>query len=86
MKMGIIAPRAGIEPTSAEFGVRMLTITPLRLSDVTTLSMPTCLCGSLHERSVQTTTLVPLHFVRLFNSHVMLTVTCRQYTYIYRIG
>ena len=33
-------------------------ITPCRLRDVTTIPMSTCLCSSLHQRSVQTTTLV----------------------------
>ena len=42
MKMGNIAPRAGIEPTSLAFQARLLTIIPPRLPDVTTLPMPTC--------------------------------------------
>ena len=33
------------------------TITPHKLPDVTTIPMPTCLCGSLLQRSVQTTTM-----------------------------
>ena len=49
MKMGNIVPRAGI--------ASMLTITPSRLPDVTTVATTTCLCGSLPESSVQTTTI-----------------------------
>ena len=47
----------GIEPTSLAFWACVLVITPLRLPDFTTLPTPTCLCDSLPERSVQTTTL-----------------------------
>ena len=50
-KMGSIATRAGIEPTSLAFREIMLTITPPKLPDVTTLTTPT-----LSERSVQTIT------------------------------
>ena len=37
-----IAPRVGIEPTSLAFWVSVLTITPPRLTDVTTLQTPAC--------------------------------------------
>ena len=60
MKMGTIVSRVGIEPTSLAFQANVLTITPPRLSDVTTVIPPNCLCGVLPERSVLTTTLVPL--------------------------
>ena len=60
MKMGNIVHRVGIEHTYIAFQASMLTITPHRLSDITMLPVPTCLCGSLPERSVQTTTLFPL--------------------------
>ena len=56
MKMGNIAPRAEIEPTSLAFRASVLTITPPRIPYVTTLSKPAYLCGSMPERSVQTTT------------------------------
>ena len=36
-----------------------VTITPHRLSDVTTIPTPTCLCSSLSQRSVQTRTIQP---------------------------
>ena len=62
MKMGIIAPRVGTKTTSLAFHISVLTIKPPRLPHVTTLSMPTCLCGSLPENSVYITTLVPLEF------------------------
>ena len=60
MKMGNIVPGAGIKPTSLTFRARVLpsTITPHRLPDVTTMPTPTCLCDSLPQRSVQTTTLI----------------------------
>ena len=59
MKMGNIAPRVGIEPTSLAFSV--LAITPPRLPDVTALPTPTSIRGSLPETSVQTTILVQDH-------------------------
>ena len=59
MKVGNIVPRVGIEPTSLAFQANVLIITPHRLPDVITIPMPTCLCSSLPQRSVQTTTLVP---------------------------
>ena len=37
-----------------------VTITPCRLPDAIAIPMTTCLCGSLPQRSVKTTTLVPL--------------------------
>ena len=55
VKMGNIAPRVGIESTSALHPSPVCQ--PLHCLDVTTLSMPTCLYGSLPERSVQTTTI-----------------------------
>ena len=58
MKMRNIVPRAGIEPTTLAFRARVLTIIPPRLFDVTTIPTSTCLCGSLPERSLQTTTFV----------------------------
>ena len=50
MKMGEMAPRVGIEPISLAFRDSVLTITP----HVITLTTPTCLCGSLSERTMQT--------------------------------
>ena len=57
-KMGNIVPRMGIEPTCLVFQVRVLTITPPRLPDITILPTSTRLCGSLLEMSVQTTTVI----------------------------
>ena len=59
MKMGNIAPRAGIEPASLAFQASLLTITQHSLVDITILATPTCLCSSLPERSVHTTTFYP---------------------------
>ena len=44
------------------FGIpgQCATITPCRLPGVTTIRTPTCVCSSLPQRSVQTTTLFPL--------------------------
>ena len=55
MKMGNSVYRAAIEPTSLAFRASVLTITSPRLPDIITLYTPTCLCGSLPEKSVQTT-------------------------------
>ena len=49
-----IVPRAQIEPTPLAFWVNMLTVLPPRLPEVIILPTPTCLCGSLPERSGQT--------------------------------
>ena len=67
----------GIEPTYLVYRASVLTITPPRLADVTTFPRPTCLFGSLPERSVQTThtTLVPLVTIV---SLLMLTITYSQ--------
>ena len=53
MKVGNIARTMGIEPTSLAFWLSVLTIIQRRLSDITTLPMPTGLCASLPERPVQ---------------------------------
>ena len=45
MKMGNIVPTAGIEPTSLAFRASVLTITPHRIPDVTTIPTPTYLCS-----------------------------------------
>ena len=58
MTWGNISPTVGFEPTPLEFRASVLTITPPRLPDVTTLPMPTCLCVSLPQRSVQTATIL----------------------------
>ena len=60
MEMGDIVPRMGIEPTSLSFRASVLINTPSRLPDVTSVPMPTGLCSFFPERSVQTTTLIPL--------------------------
>ena len=74
MKMGNIAYKAGTEPTSLAFQANVLTVPPPRLPDVTTLSTPTCLGSSLLERSVHSTTYVPLGIVNL----LMLTITYKH--------
>ena len=45
----------GIEPTLIALQVRVISITSSWLPDVTTLAMPTYLCGSFTERSAQVT-------------------------------
>ena len=42
-----IVSRVGFQTTPLAFPVSMLPISPLRLPDITTTSMPTCLCASL---------------------------------------
>ena len=54
MKMGNIVHRLGIEPTSLSVRASVLSVTPRRLSDVTTIPTPSWLCGL--KRSVQTPT------------------------------
>ena len=52
--------KMGIEPISYAILASMLINTLPRVPDVTTVHMPTCLCDSLPERSVQTTIVVLL--------------------------
>ena len=73
MKMGTIAPIEANEQ-SLRFRASVLTITPPKHPDATTLSTPACLCGCLSERSVQTGKLVPLELLSL----VTLTLTYEQ--------
>ena len=75
MKMENIVPRVGTEPITLAFWASVLTIASPRLPDVTILQMPPCLCGSLTERLVQTTTLVPLE---LYVFYCLQLITCRQ--------
>ena len=56
MKMGNVVPRVGIKHRSLAFQANVLTITSSRLPGVTTVPTPTCLCSSLFEKSVLTTT------------------------------
>ena len=55
VKMGNNVSRVGMKPTCLAFRARMLT--PHRPCDVTTIPTSTCLCSSLPQRSVQTTTI-----------------------------
>ena len=55
MKMGNVVTREGLEPTSLG---QCATIRLCRFPDVTTIPMPTCVCGPLPKRSAQTTTLL----------------------------
>ena len=56
-KMGNIVPRAGLKPTSR---ATLLPLHHVGFPGVTTIPMPTCVCGSLSQRSVQITTLILL--------------------------
>ena len=60
MKMVNTVPRRGLEPTSLTFRASVLPLPQVGFPDVITITTPTCLYSSLPERSVQTTTLVPL--------------------------
>ena len=42
MKMGIIVPRAGLEPTALAFWASVLPLHHVGFPDVTTISKPTC--------------------------------------------
>ena len=52
MKMGKIAPKDGIEPTSLAFWSSVLTITSPRLPDVVILPTATCIYDVLPKRAV----------------------------------
>ena len=81
IKMGNIIPRAGLEPTSLAFQASVLPYSPCRLPDVNTMPIPTCLCSSFPQRSVQTTALTPPPGIV---SLLMLTyIICKQWAYIY---
>ena len=60
IKMGNIVPRAGTKPTSLAFQPSVLALHHGSLPDVTTIPTPTCLCITLPQMSMQTTTLDPL--------------------------
>ena len=60
MNMGHKVCRVGIESTSLAFHTSVLTITPTMFPDIVIVLIPTYICGSLSERSVQTTMLIPL--------------------------
>ena len=84
MKIGNIAPRVGIEPTSLTFWASMLTITPPRFPDAT---MATRLCSSLPERLVQITTLVTRGNISLLRLTKLYIHIQGQFTiHIHRVG
>ena len=58
MKMGNIVPRVGLEPASLAFRASVLPLHHVGFPDGSTIPLPTCLCSSLPQRSVQTTTIV----------------------------
>ena len=58
MKMGIIVSRVGLKPTSLAFWACVLPFHHVGFLDVITIPVPTCLCSSLPQRSVQTTTYI----------------------------
>ena len=74
MKIGNNVPRAGIEATSLAFRASAPTITPCRLPDVTLTPMPTCLCGTLPEKAVQTPTSMAFHALV---ASVLIITPCR---------
>ena len=60
MKMGMTVPRAGLKPTSLAFRASVLPLYHVGFPDVITIPTPTCLYSSLPQRSMLTTTFVPL--------------------------
>ena len=56
MKMGNITPIAGLEPISVSFQASVLPLHNVGFPDVTTIPTPTCVCSSLPQRSLQSTT------------------------------
>ena len=58
MKTGNIGPRMGIEPTSLAFWASVIPSHHVgSLMSLITIPTPTCLCSSLPQRSVRTTTI-----------------------------
>ena len=57
MKMAKTVPRVRLEPVSL---ASVLPFHHVGFPDVTTIPTPTCVCISFPQRSVQTTTLIPL--------------------------
>ena len=66
MKMGNIVPRAGLKPTSL-IPCQCATITPPRLTYVTTIPTPTSLFGSLPQSSLETTIYI---YTELYIIHI----------------
>ena len=60
MKMRNIVPRVGIKTHISGIPASMLPLHHIGFTDVTTIPTTICLCSSLPQRSVQTTTLEPL--------------------------
>ena len=56
--MGNTVPRAGLELTSMAFQTSVLPLNNVCSLNVPTIPRSTCLCGTLSQRSVQTTTLI----------------------------
>ena len=59
MEMGNNVRRVGLKCTSLAFRASLLRLHNVGFPDVTTVPTTICLCDSLPQRSVQTTTLVP---------------------------
>ena len=79
MKMGNVVPRTGLESTSLAFRASVLPLHHGCFPGVTTISTASCLCSSLPQRSVQTTTLIPLE---LYVFQCLQLHTQRQWPYI----
>ena len=79
MKMGNIVSRAELKPTSLAFRARVLPLHHIGFPDVTTIPIPTYLCGSLPQRSEHTTTLTPL-VLSVFYCLQLQVVTIHKHT------
>ena len=71
MIMGNSVPKTGIEPTYLAFPASVLTITPGRLPDGTTIPTPTSPCSSLPMRSVQNTTVVMMSIEQSTDNYII---------------
>ena len=60
MKIGNSVPRTGLVPIYLAFRASVLPLHHIDFPGVTTIPTPTCLCSSLPQRSVQTTTYVQI--------------------------
>ena len=76
MKRQIIVPRVGLKPTSLAFRASVLTLHHIGSPDVTTIPTPTCLCSSLPQRSVPTTTYICIRCYQSLQQQIFCLVCC----------
>ena len=85
MEIGTIAPRVGIKPTFLLLWATVLTITSPRLPDITMLHTPTCLFGSMPDRSMLTTIYI-IYIAMYYKSPSTWPLTKQRVVYLYNHG